>query len=95
MLKKIICDRYNIDMVVSTRFEEECMQYLRNIVAKLRLLNDRIDKMEEKALGLGVAASHAFSQVKEVVNKLYIEQAETREDLAEYGGVIESSTFMD
>jgi serine phosphatase RsbU (regulator of sigma subunit) len=95
MILKKMCAQYNNTMVVSNRFEEETLQYLRNIVAKLRVLTERVSAMESTAMSLGTAAGTAFMQVKEVVNKLYLEQAETRDDLAEYGGVIGASTFMD
>ena len=82
-------------MPVSNKFEEDVLLYLRNIIAKLRVLSERVDKMESRALSLGGACSAAFLQVKDVVNKLYEEQTATREDLSEYGGVIQQSTFME
>ena len=51
-------------MPVSKKFEEDVLLYLRNIIAKLRVLSERVDKMESRALNLGGACSAAFMQVR-------------------------------
>ena len=76
-----------------TEFQEEVLMLLRNIVAKLRVLTEKIEKVDSAAQNLGMACGQAFLQVKGVVNKLADEQRECREDLAEYGGTITDSTF--
>ena len=60
-------------------------------------LNTRIDKIEinilEKIKLLGNSCKQAFDQTKNVVNYLGERQVELNENLCEYGGVIESSTW--
>ena len=77
-----------------TEFQEEVLMLLRNIVAKLRVLTEKIEKVDSAAKSLGMACGQAFLQVKGVVNKLADEQQETRMDLSEYGGTIEAATFF-
>ena len=76
------------------RENELILQYLRNITSKLSTLFEKIEFLEKTVVQLGQACGMAFSQTKEVVNKLAEATEETRRDLAEYGGTIEASSFF-
>ena len=76
------------------RENELILQYLRNITSKLSTLFEKIEFLEKTVVQLGQACGMAFSQTKEVVNKLAEATEETREDLATYGGTIEASSFF-
>ena len=76
------------------RENELILQYLRNITSKLSTLFEKIEFLEKTVVQLGQACGMAFSQTKEVVNKLAEATEETRMDLAEYGGVIEADSFF-
>ena len=76
------------------RENELILQYLRNITSKLSTLFEKIEFLEKTVVQLGQACGMAFSQTKEVVNKLAEATEETRMDLAEYGGTIEASSFF-
>ena len=86
---------------MTLRENEVILQYLRNITSKMSTLFERIDALEAKVIALGTAVmalgnacGTAFTQCKEVVNKLAEATEETRMDLAEYGGVIEAESFF-
>ena len=70
------------------------LQYLRNITSKVSTLFEKIEFLENTVVQLGKACGMAFNQTKEVVNKLAVGMEETREDLAEFGGVIEADSFF-
>ena len=83
-------------------FKDEVMLYLRNLAAKFHYLStqvekvhDRLDHLEDVVLRGFRATGTAFQQTKEVVQAVVNETKETREDLAEYGGVIRESTYFD
>ena len=83
-------------------FKEEVMLYLRNLAAKFHYLSDqvlkvheRLDRLEEVQMQGFRATGTAFRQTKEVVQAVVDETAATREELAEYGGVIQQSTYCD
>ena len=76
------------------RENELILQYLRNITSKLSTLFEKIEFLEKTVVQLGQACGMAFSQTKEVVNKLAEATEETRMDLAEYGGTIEADSFF-
>ena len=76
------------------RDNELMLQYLRNITSKVSTLFEKIEFLEKTVVQLGQACGMAFNQTKEVVNKLAVGMEETREDLAEYGGVIEADSFF-
>ena len=76
------------------RENELILQYLRNITSKLSTLFEKIEFLEKTVVQLGQACGMAFSQTKEVVNKLAEATEETRMDLSEYGGTIEASSFF-
>ena len=77
-----------------TRENELILQYLRNITSKVSTLFEKIEFLEKTVVQLGQACGMAFSQTKEVVNKLAEATEETRMDLAEYGGTIEADSFF-
>jgi hypothetical protein len=76
------------------RENELILQYLRNITSKVSTLFEKMEFLEKTVLQLGQACGMAFNQTKEVVNKLAVGMEETREDLAEYGGIIEADSFF-
>ena len=83
-------------------FKAEVMLYLRNLAAKFHYLStqvekvhERLDHLEEVLMQGFRATGTAFQQTKEVVQAVVNETKETREDLAEYGGVIRESTYFD
>ena len=76
------------------RENELILQYLRNITSKVSTLFEKIEFLEKTVVQLGQACGMAFSQTKEVVNKLAEATEETRMDLAEYGGTIEANSFF-
>ena len=76
------------------RESELILQYLRNITSKVSTLFEKIEFLEKTVVQLGQACGMAFSQTKEVVNKLAEATEETRMDLSEYGGTIEASSFF-
>ena len=76
------------------RESELILQYLRNISSKVSTLFEKIEFLEKTVVQLGQACGMAFSQTKEVVNKLAEATEETRMDLAEYGGTIEADSFF-
>ena len=77
-----------------TRENELILQYLRNITSKVSTLFDKSEFLEKTVVQLGQGCGMAFSQTKEVVNKLAEATEETRMDLAEYGGTIEADSFF-
>ncbi len=76
------------------RENELILQYLRNITSKVSTLFEKMEFLEKTVLQLGQACGMAFNQTKVVVNKLAVGMEETREDLAEYGGIIEADSFF-
>ena len=76
------------------RDNELMLQYLRNITSKVSTLFEKIEFLEKTVVQLGQACGMAFNQTKEVVNKLAVGMEETREDLAEFGGIIEADSFF-
>ena len=79
---------------MAKRDTELILQYLRNITSKVSTLFERITSLEHKVIALGTACGTAFNQCKVVVNKLAEVSEEAREDLAEFGGVITSDTWL-
>ena len=82
--------------------KSEVLKYLRNLSAKFHYmctkvenLDKRLDKIETILMSGFRATGTAFKQTKEVVQAVVNETRDVREDLAEYGGVIESSTYFD
>ena len=76
------------------REKELIFQYLRNITSKVSVLFERIESLSDRVEKLGQSCGMAFNQVKVACTKLAEVSDETRMDLAEYGGVIEGSTFF-
>ena len=79
---------------MAERENQLILQYLRNITSKITVLFERIEALTARVNKLGQACGDAFHQTKEVVNKLAVATEDTRMDLAEYGGVIESESFF-
>ena len=77
-----------------SKFEKEVMLYLRNLASKFHYLSEKMNRLEEIMMKGFQATGMAFHQTKEVVNKLAEATEETRNDLAEYGGVIEAESFF-
>ena len=75
-------------------FENQVMLYLRNIATKLINLDARLDALESNFMQGLHCNSEAFRQTKVVCQALANETRETKEHLEEYGGVIESSTYL-
>ena len=66
---------------------------LQYICEKLLTLDTKIGNLETQTKELGQACGKAFKQVKIVVEHLTEAVDGTRQDLAEYGGVIVGSTY--
>ena len=81
-------------MQAEEKFQENVMLYLRNLAAKFHHLCEKVDKLEKIMMKGFQATGMAFHQTKEVVNKLATATEDTRNDLAEYGGVIEAESFF-
>jgi hypothetical protein len=77
-----------------SKFEKEVMLYLRNLASKFHHLSEKLNRLEKIMMAGFKATGTAFSQTKEVVNKLAEATEETRINLAEYGGVIEADSFF-
>ena len=77
-----------------SKFEKDVMKYLRNLATKMIHLSENMDKLEKIMMSGFQATGMAFNQTKEVVNKLAQATEDTRNDLAEYGGVIEADSFF-
>ena len=77
-----------------SKFEKDVMKYLRNLATKMIHLSEQMDKLESIIMSGFQATGRAFNQTKEVVNKLAQATEDTRNDLAEYGGVIEADSFF-
>ena len=77
-----------------SKFEKDVMKYLRNLATKMIHLSEQMDKLESIIMSGFQATGMAFNQTKEVVNKLAQATEDTRNDLAEYGGVIEADSFF-
>jgi hypothetical protein len=84
-----------------SKFEKDVLLYLRNLAGKfyclsdkLNILTEKVDKLEAIMMKGFQATGMAFHQTKVVVNKLAEATEETRNDLAEYGGVIETDSFF-
>ena len=77
-----------------SKFEKDVMKYLRNLATKMIHLSEQMDKLENIMMSGFQATGRAFNQTKEVVNKLAQATEDTRNDLAEYGGVIEADSFF-
>ena len=82
--------------------KSEVLKYLRNLSAKFHYmctkvenLDKRLDKIETILMSGFRATGTAFKQTKEVVQAVVNETRDVREDLAEYGGVIQDSTYFD
>ena len=80
----------------------EMLLYLRNLAAKFNYvskqvtkINERLDKLESVILEGFKATGTAFNQTKTVCQAIVDEVNETRQNLAEYGGVIEGDSFFD
>ena len=88
--------------------EKEVLKYLKNIVNKLINLNARIHQLEQKQVEMekivcsgfayinkGMRANNeAWQQTKTIMSELANVQEETRDDLADYGGTIQESTWI-
>ena len=59
-----------------------------------KALQNRLDVLEIKIMQLGEACKKAFHQTKDCVNFLATTQEELNSDIAEYGGIIQSSSFF-
>ena len=57
-------------------------------------LKQRLNKLENRMITLGLGCKTAFEQTKTVINALSQDQKNIREDLAEYGGTISEATFF-
>ena len=83
-----------------TKFQKEVMIYLKNIYIKCIHLTEKVQELEQKIVILKDvsmkgfrATGTCFEQMKAVTNACCEEARGAREDLAEYGGCIEESTF--
>jgi len=82
-------------MFVISKKMEYLTQLLETMCVSLEEISDRMLLLEKRVNQLGSSCKHAFDQTKFVVNKLADRQKDLNEDLCEYAGVIEASTFMD
>jgi len=80
----------------------EMLLYLRNLATKFNYIskqvtkiNKRLDKLESVIIDGFRATGTAFNQTKTVCQAIVNEANEIRENLAEYGGVIEGDSFFD
>ena len=85
-----------------SKFEKESLLYSRNLATKFHYLSEEVNKIQNRldcieiqiaevskvTCGLGQACGQAFNQTKRVIQHLHEEQAQTREDLGEYGGLL-------
>ena len=83
-------------------FQKQVMLYLRNLASKFHHLSQEVEKVHarldvlESVLMEGFRATGtAFHQTKEVCNAIAQQTRETKENLEEYGGIIEGSSFFD
>jgi len=75
------------------KFQKDVMVYLKNIVGKMILLNERVHKLEKIMMSGFRATGTAFHQTKTCVKALANLQESTMEDLAECSGVIREATW--
>ena len=76
-----------------TTFEDKVLHKLTEVNNRLAAFECQLAKLERMTHSLGIACSHAFSQVKVVIEHLTEAVDDTRQDLSEYGGVITKSTW--
>ena len=76
------------------------LKYLRDINAKVTSLLEKVANLEKRVDKIGEGCREAFGSTKEVISSLHavtrelaLQQKGVREDLAEYGGVIEADSW--
>ena len=84
------------------KHRNEVMLYLRNIVTKcinlsaeVKKLHDRVDVLESVLMDGFRATGAAFNQTKEVCQAIVNETRSVKDNLEEYGGIIEGSSYFD
>ena len=85
-----------------SKFEKDVMLYLRNIVNKMINLSEKVNSLHNR---IGVlesvlmdgfrATGAAFNQTKEVCQASVNETRSVKDNLEEYGGIIEGSSYFD
>ena len=84
------------------KFQTEVMLYLRNLTSKFHHLSEevakihsRLDVLESVLMDGFRATSTAFNQTKTVCQAIVDETRQTKENLEEFGGIIEESSYFD
>ena len=87
---------------MESKFEKEVMLYLRNLVNKMSYLtksvdslHNRIDVLESVLMDGFRATGTAFNQTKEVCQAIVNETRSVKDNLEEYGCIIEGSSYFD
>ena len=75
-------------------FQKQVLGHLRNITTQLTNLGSRLDTLEYKFRQGIKCHSEAFNQIRTVCQALANETRQTKENLEQYGGVIEQSSFF-
>ena len=83
-------------------WKAEMLLYLRNLAGKfhyvseqVKKLHDRMDVLESVLMDGFRATGTAFNQMKTVTQAVVNETKSVKEDLYEYGGIIESDSYFD
>ena len=83
-------------------WKNEMLLYLRNLASKfhsvskeVKRLHDRMDVLESVLMQGFRATGTAFNQMKTVTQAVVNETKAVKEDLYEFGGIIESDSYFD
>ena len=83
-------------------WKAEMLLYLRNLSGKFHYVSEQVEKIHSRLDVLEAvlmdgfrATGTAFNQMKTVSQAIVNETKSVKEDLYEYGGIIESSSYFD
>ena len=83
-------------------WKAEMLLYLRNVAAKFSYVSEQVQKIHERLDVLESvlmdgfrATGTAFNQMKTVTQAVVNETKSVKEDLYEFGGIIESDSYFD
>ena len=83
-------------------WKAEMLLYLRNLAGKfhyvseqVKKLHDRMDVLESVLMHGFRATGTAFNQMKEVTQAVVNETKSVKEDIYEFGGIVEGSSYFD